>query len=70
KTSVQVRDGETVVLGGIFEGTLNDNINKVPFFADLPGIGFLFKRTFKQDDKRELLIFVTPKIITDNTATY
>jgi type IV pilus assembly protein PilQ len=70
KTSVQVRDGETVVLGGIFEGTLNDNINKVPFFADLPGIGFLFKRTFKQDDKRELLIFVTPKIITDNTAIY
>ncbi|MDD5579963.1 MAG: type IV pilus secretin PilQ [Methylobacter sp.] len=70
KTSVQVKDGETVVLGGVFEGTQNNNTNKVPFLADLPGIGFLFKRTFKQDDKRELLIFVTPKIITDNAATY
>ncbi|WP_246246963.1 type IV pilus secretin family protein [Candidatus Methylobacter favarea] len=70
KTSVQVKDGETVVLGGVFEGTQNNNTNKVPFFGDLPGIGFLFKRTFKQDDKRELLIFVTPKIITDNVATY
>jgi type IV pilus assembly protein PilQ len=60
-------DGETVVLGGVFEGVQNNNLNKIPFFADLPGVGFLFKKTVKQDDKIELLIFVTPKIITDNT---
>jgi type IV pilus assembly protein PilQ len=66
-TNVHVMDGETVVLGGVFEGTQQNNTNKIPFFADLPGVGFLFKKTFKQDDKTELLIFVTPKIITDNT---
>jgi type IV pilus assembly protein PilQ len=66
-TNVHVMDGETVVLGGVFEGTQKNNTNKIPFFADLPGVGFLFKKTFKQDDKTELLIFVTPKIITDNT---
>ncbi len=69
ETNVHVMDGETVVLGGIFEETINDNLNKVPFFADLPGVGFLFKRTVKQDDKSELLIFVTPKIIKDNVAS-
>ncbi|MGZ8136418.1 MAG: type IV pilus secretin PilQ [Methylococcaceae bacterium] len=68
RTSVQVEDGETVVLGGVFEGEQNNSANKVPFFSDLPGIGFLFKKTFNQDDKRELLIFVTPKIMKDETA--
>jgi type IV pilus assembly protein PilQ len=56
-------DGETVVLGGIFQETIRDTLNSVPFFSDLPGIGFLFKNTRKQDDKTELLIFVTPKIV-------
>lgn len=69
KTSVQVKDGETVVLGGVFEGDQKNTINKVPFFADLPGIGFLFKRTFNQDFKKELLIFITPKIVKDNLAS-
>jgi type IV pilus assembly protein PilQ len=41
----------------------------VPFFADLPGIGFLFKNTKKQDNKSELLIFITPKIVKDNAAS-
>jgi type IV pilus assembly protein PilQ len=68
ETNVHVMDGETVVLGGVFQGTLNNNLNKVPFFGDLPGVGFLFKRTIKQDDKNELLIFVTPKIVKDNVA--
>jgi type IV pilus assembly protein PilQ len=70
RTSVQVNDGETVVLGGVFEEEINNDTNKVPFFADLPGIGFLFKRTFNQDDKRELLIFVTPKIVKDALSSY
>jgi type IV pilus assembly protein PilQ len=68
ETNVNVMDGETVVLGGVFEGTQRSNVNKVPFFADLPGIGFLFKRTVTEDDKSELLIFVTPKIVQTNTA--
>ena len=68
ETNVHVMDGETVVLGGVFQETLNDQLNKVPFFADLPGIGFLFKRNSKQDDKNELLIFVTPKIVKDTVT--
>ena len=62
-------DGETVVLGGVFEGTQSNSTNTVPFFADIPGIGFLFKKTINTDDKKELLIFVTPKIIKDNAAS-
>ncbi|MGZ8190386.1 MAG: type IV pilus secretin PilQ [Methylococcaceae bacterium] len=67
-THVQVMDGETVVLGGVFEGIQANTTNKVPFFGDLPGIGFLFKRTIKQDDKKELLIFITPKVVKDSLA--
>lgn len=66
RTSVHVNNGETVVLGGVFENTKNDTTNSVPFFSDLPGIGFLFKRTSNQDDKKELLIFITPKVIKDS----
>ncbi len=69
QTNVHVMDGETVVLGGAFLETIDNQTNKVPFFADLPGVGFLFKRTNKVDDKSELLIFVTPKIVKDNVAT-
>jgi type IV pilus assembly protein PilQ len=68
KTNVRVNDGETVVLGGIFEGTSRNNTNKVPFFGDLPGIGFLFRREFNLDNKSELLIFVTPKVVKDLVA--
>ncbi|WP_374089551.1 type IV pilus secretin PilQ [Methylomicrobium lacus] len=63
KTNVLVNDGETVVLGGIYKDTTGNTVNKVPFFADLPAIGFLFKKTNKSEDKRELLVFVTPKIV-------
>jgi type IV pilus assembly protein PilQ len=66
ETNVHVMDGETVVLGGVFEGRQNNNANKVPFFSDLPGIGFLFKRNFTEDKKSELLMFITPRIIKDN----
>ncbi len=63
ETIVQVGDGETIVLGGVFEGESRHETFKVPFFADLPGIGFLFRKNIESDRKRELLIFVTPKII-------
>lgn len=63
KTQVLVDNGETIVLGGIYEQSTNDNVERVPFFGDLPYVGFLFKNTFKEDRKRELLVFVTPKIV-------
>ncbi|MFI3138120.1 MAG: type IV pilus secretin PilQ, partial [Methylococcaceae bacterium] len=68
KTSVLVEDGETVVLGGVYEGTEIYGKNKIPFFADLPGIGFLFTNSTVNKTKQELLIFVTPKIMKDTVA--
>jgi type IV pilus assembly protein PilQ len=68
QTQVLVNNGETIVLGGIFEQIKRDQVDKIPFFGDLPGVGGLFRRTTKQDEKSELLIFVTPKIIRDNIA--
>lgn len=63
RTRVQVEDGETVVLGGIFEGERKRFANKVPFFGDLPGIGFAFRRDEVIDNRRELLVFITPRIL-------
>ncbi len=62
-TSVLVDNGETVVLGGIFERTQTSDTERIPFFGDLPYVGFLFKRTMEEDNNSELLIFVTPKIL-------
>ncbi|MCF7966494.1 MAG: type IV pilus secretin PilQ [Methylobacter tundripaludum] len=69
KTSVLVEDGETVVLGGVYEGSESIGKNKIPFFADLPGIGFLFTNSTEEKTKKELLIFVTPKIMQDNLVS-
>ena len=66
KTQVLVSNGETAVLGGIFEQTESNAVDKVPFFGDLPIIGNAFKRRTKQDDKSELLIFITPKIMDES----
>jgi type IV pilus assembly protein PilQ len=65
-TQVLVGNGETAVLGGIFEQTERDDVEKVPFFGDLPVMGNLFKRKTKQSDKTELLIFITPKIMDES----
>jgi type IV pilus assembly protein PilQ len=65
KTSVLVEDGETVVLGGVYQGIDSNTKNKIPFFADLPGIGFLFTNSAIENKKKELLIFITPKIVKD-----
>ncbi len=67
-TNVQVKDGETVVLGGIYEQTSGQNNFKVPFFGDLPGLDFLFRKKEISDNKTEMLIFVTPKIIKHSLA--
>lgn len=63
ETIVRVRDGETIVLGGVYEGDTVKEEFKVPLFGDLPVVGFLFKKNTQSDRQRELLIFVTPKII-------
>ena len=67
-TQVLVNNGDTVVLGGIFEQTKRNDAEKVPFFGDLPYVGFLFRTTTVRDDKKELLIFVTPKILKDSLS--
>jgi len=63
QTQVLVDNGETVVLGGIYEQTKLDEIDSVPVLGDIPLLGVLFRQTRTQNDKRELLIFVTPKIL-------
>ncbi len=62
-TQVLVDNGETVVLGGIYQQRKNKDVTKVPLLGDLPGLGILFRNTVESEAKSELLIFVTPKII-------
>ncbi len=69
-TQVLVNDGETVVLGGIFETERRETISKVPVLGDLPGVGRLFKSSSDQSNKAELLIFVTPKILREGSNIY
>jgi type IV pilus assembly protein PilQ len=64
-TSVLVDNGQTVVLGGIYETNKNNSVSKVPGLGDIPGIGALFRKTSRSSTKAELLIFVTPRILSD-----
>jgi type IV pilus assembly protein PilQ len=66
QTEVLVDNGQTVVLGGIFQTDKNFSTTKTPFLGDLPYVGRLFKRTIERDDKQELLIFITPRIVADS----
>ena len=63
QTQVLMNNGETVVLGGIYEENTRHDVERVPFFGDLPIIGALFRSTHERNNKSELLIFVTPKIL-------
>ena len=65
-TNVLVDNGETVVLGGIFEQQNSKTQTKVPFLGDIPYVGRLFRKDAKTENKRELLIFVTPRIVNDS----
>jgi type IV pilus assembly protein PilQ len=67
KTKVMVENGGTVVLGGIYQQSENTDDSKVPLFGDLPVVGHLFKSTSRSTSKTELLVFITPKIVTDRT---
>lgn len=69
-TQVLVNNGQTVVLGGIFETEETNNKTKVPFLGDLPGVGALFRSTRISSNKSELLIFVTPKILKEGSNIY
>ncbi|AOV18669.1 hypothetical protein BJI67_14795 [Acidihalobacter aeolianus] len=66
KTQVMVDNGQTVVLGGIYQHDLSKTVNKVPFFGDLPVLGALFRENSTANTKTELLIFITPRIISNN----
>ena len=68
KTQVRVNNGETLVLGGVFDQNESKNVSKVPFFGDLPVLGNLFKTTANLDSKTELLIFLTPRIIDERLS--
>jgi type IV pilus assembly protein PilQ len=69
-TQVLVNDGQTVVLGGILDTTKSRTANKVPFFADIPILGYLFRSTTDINNKTELLIFITPKILREGSNLY
>ena len=62
-TAVLVDDGQTVVIGGVYEFTDRSSVSKVPFLGDIPFLGNLFKKRGRSKDKAELLIFVTPKVL-------
>ncbi len=68
KTNVLVENGGTVVIGGIFTLDENENVVKVPGLGDIPVVGNLFKTRRRASNKQELLVFITPKMITDRAA--
>jgi type IV pilus assembly protein PilQ len=70
ETQVLVEDGQTVVLGGIYETERRETISKVPFLGDIPAVGVLFRSKQVQNDKSELLIFATPRILEEGSTIY
>lgn len=67
-TQVLVGNGQTVVLGGIFQTETGENVSKIPVLGDIPYLGRLFRKDVKVEKKRELIIFITPKILADSVA--
>jgi len=70
ETQVLVADGQTVVLGGIYETERRETIKKVPFLGDIPFVGAMFRSKQRLDNKAELLIFVTPRILEEGSSIY
>jgi type IV pilus assembly protein PilQ len=68
QTEVLVENGGTVVIGGIYEQFERQRVNKVPFLGDVPYLGNLFKNTARTNDRTELLVFLTPRVVTDTAA--
>ena len=67
-TNVIVEDGQTIVLGGVFRNRTDNNVEKVPFLGDLPYVGRAFRRDVRNNNKEELLIFITTKLVNDGTS--
>ena len=65
-TQIAVNNGDTAVIGGIYEETVNNDVTKLPFLGDLPVVGYLFKTTNKAIEKTELLIFLTPRVVKES----
>ncbi|MGH7821204.1 MAG: type IV pilus secretin PilQ, partial [Candidatus Binatia bacterium] len=63
RTNVLIKDGETVVLGGVFRNTEDDQESGIPYLRRIPGLGWLFKRMFRNRQREELLVFITPRIV-------
>ena len=70
RTNVLIKDGETVVLGGVFWNTDNDTESGVPYLRKIPGIGWFFKRMFRDRQREELLVFITPRIVDSGGAKF
>lgn len=68
QTQALIENGGTIVIGGIFTEDQTDVVDKVPFFGDLPFVGALFKRTSKGSNKKEMLVFITPRVLADRSA--
>ncbi len=68
KTEALIENGGTIVIGGIFTESQTDGVDKVPFFGDLPFVGALFRRTTKDSTKKEMLVFITPRVLADRSA--
>ena len=68
QTNVLVENGGTVVIGGIFELLEDESVTKVPFLGDIPAVGNLFKSRTRESEKRETLVFITPKIVSGHAA--
>jgi type IV pilus assembly protein PilQ len=68
-TQIMVNNGDTAVIGGIYEETINNDITKVPFLGDIPILGYLFKTQGRSTEKSELLIFLTPRVIRESVNT-
>jgi type IV pilus assembly protein PilQ len=67
-TQITVNNGDTAVIGGIYEEIIRNEVDKVPFLGDLPVMGYLFKTTSKTSEKTELLIFLTPRVVKDSVT--
>ena len=65
-TQISVNNGDTAVIGGIYEETIRNDVDKVPYLGDIPLFGYLFKQTGTSSEKTELLIFLTPRIVKDS----
>jgi type IV pilus assembly protein PilQ len=68
-TQISVNNGDTAVIGGIYEEVINNDVTKVPFLGDLPFFGYLFKTTSRLSEKTELLIFLTPRVVKETVNT-